>query len=107
MVAGFDDGGAIELLQDGGAIEYRVERELVARIDRCHLPAFDEPHAPFAHLRALERRRTLRVRKKFQRHMRTHADYCRVEIDEDRRDLGQLDAETAEIGGGEDLAQDG
>src|SRR5260370_35693374 len=56
LVARFDDGRAVELLQDRRPLEGRVERQLLAGIDRCLAPAIGEPDATLANLRGLERR---------------------------------------------------
>jgi len=56
LVAGLDDGRAVELLEDGGPLERRIERQAVAGVDRHLVPAVGEPHAALAALGRLQGR---------------------------------------------------
>ena len=69
------------------------------------MPAVAEPDAARAEFRGGQRGRAIGGGECRQRDFRPHTDHGRVQVDEDRRDLRQLDAETPPVGGGEGLVQ--
>src|SRR4051794_16999688 len=54
-VGRFDDGGGVELLEDGGTFEAGIQRQALAVINRGFLPAAVEPDRPDFTQRGIER----------------------------------------------------
>src|SRR5690606_23431649 len=96
---GFDDGGGVELFDDGGAGEGGGDGKLFAGVDRRVDPCAIEPDRAALDQRGFERCLAARwVDQSGEVDVGTLADDRGVEVDEVGADFGKLDAEAREIG---------
>src|ERR1700722_4316285 len=105
IVVWFDNGRSIELLEDGRPSELALEREAGALVHRRIEPTLVEPGSAARYSRPPNGPCPIAVGKASDRDVVAPADDRRVQVDEDRLDLGQSNAKPLPICLGEGLLQ--